>query len=126
MLTIVDNQLIKCISSNLKNAYAEFSSTHQLSSIFVSSIKKNLFSPFIMGYIFASMAVLTLILSLNNLFLHYYFFLQYTLATDAFQLGYTEDGHCKGDVEPSLPQPQRLVWNIPAEVGMLGKMCVSD
>ncbi|KAL3987625.1 LOW QUALITY PROTEIN: hypothetical protein ACER0C_014740 [Sarotherodon galilaeus] len=50
----------------------------------------------------------------------------YTLATDAFQLGYTEDGHCKGEVEPSLPQPQRLVWNIPAEVGMLGKMCVSD
>lgn len=41
---------------------------------------------------------------------------EYTLATDAFQLGYTEDGHCKGDVEPSLPQPQRLVWNIPAEV----------
>uniref|UniRef100_A0A669E6P1 Carnitine palmitoyltransferase 1A2b n=1 Tax=Oreochromis niloticus TaxID=8128 RepID=A0A669E6P1_ORENI len=44
---------------------------------------------------------------------------EYTLATDAFQLGYTEDGHCKGEVEPSLPQPQRLVWNIPAEVGML-------
>lgn len=63
----------------------------------------------------------------NNLFLPCYFFsLQYTLATDAFQLGYTEDGHCKGEVEPSLPQPQRLVWNIPAEVGMLGKMCVSD
>uniref|UniRef100_A0A669CGF7 carnitine O-palmitoyltransferase n=1 Tax=Oreochromis niloticus TaxID=8128 RepID=A0A669CGF7_ORENI len=41
---------------------------------------------------------------------------EYTLATDAFQLGYTEDGHCKGEVEPSLPQPQRLVWNIPAEV----------
>uniref|UniRef100_A0A3Q4H826 Carnitine O-palmitoyltransferase 1, liver isoform-like n=1 Tax=Neolamprologus brichardi TaxID=32507 RepID=A0A3Q4H826_NEOBR len=41
---------------------------------------------------------------------------EYTLATDAFQLGYTEDGHCKGDVEPSLPQPQRLAWNIPAEV----------
>ncbi|CAI5674226.1 unnamed protein product [Oreochromis niloticus] len=40
---------------------------------------------------------------------------EYTLATDAFQLGYTEDGHCKGEVEPSLPQPQRLVWNIPAE-----------
>uniref|UniRef100_A0A3B5AYL5 Carnitine O-palmitoyltransferase 1, liver isoform-like n=1 Tax=Stegastes partitus TaxID=144197 RepID=A0A3B5AYL5_9TELE len=40
----------------------------------------------------------------------------YTLATDAFQLGYTEDGHCKGEVERSLPHPQRLVWDIPSEV----------
>uniref|UniRef100_A0A6Q2XXA7 Carnitine O-palmitoyltransferase n=1 Tax=Esox lucius TaxID=8010 RepID=A0A6Q2XXA7_ESOLU len=30
-------------------------------------------------------------------------------------LGYTEDGHCKGDPHPSLPGPQRLQWNIPAE-----------
>lgn len=42
--------------------------------------------------------------------------LQYTLATDAFQLGYTEDGHCKGDVDRSLPPPQRLAWDIPSEV----------
>ncbi|TMS14766.1 carnitine O-palmitoyltransferase 1, liver isoform [Larimichthys crocea] len=41
---------------------------------------------------------------------------EYTLATDAFQLGYTEDGHCKGDVDRSLPLPQRLVWDIPSEV----------
>ncbi|XP_041867552.1 LOW QUALITY PROTEIN: carnitine O-palmitoyltransferase 1, liver isoform [Melanotaenia boesemani] len=41
---------------------------------------------------------------------------EYTLATDAFQLGYTEDGHCKGEVEHSLPPPQRLVWDIPSEV----------
>lgn len=41
---------------------------------------------------------------------------QYTLATDAFQLGYTEDGHCKGEVDRSLPPPQRLGWEIPAEV----------
>ncbi|KAK2832856.1 hypothetical protein Q5P01_016745 [Channa striata] len=41
---------------------------------------------------------------------------EYTLATDAFQLGYTEDGHCKGEVDRSLPHPQRLVWDIPSEV----------
>lgn len=41
---------------------------------------------------------------------------QYTLATDAFQLGYTENGHCKGEVDRTLPPPQRLVWDIPEEV----------
>ncbi|XP_020507696.1 carnitine O-palmitoyltransferase 1, liver isoform [Labrus bergylta] len=41
---------------------------------------------------------------------------EYTLATDAFQLGYTEDGHCKGDVDRSLPLPQRLTWDISSEV----------
>ncbi|CAL8283413.1 unnamed protein product [Boreogadus saida] len=41
---------------------------------------------------------------------------EYTLATDAFQLGYTEDGHCKGEVDRSLPHPQRLLWDIPSEV----------
>ncbi|XP_047214947.1 carnitine O-palmitoyltransferase 1, liver isoform-like isoform X2 [Girardinichthys multiradiatus] len=41
---------------------------------------------------------------------------EYTLATDAFQLGYTEDGHCKGEVELSLPPPQRLVWEISPEI----------
>ncbi|XP_024920583.1 carnitine O-palmitoyltransferase 1, liver isoform isoform X2 [Cynoglossus semilaevis] len=41
---------------------------------------------------------------------------EYTLATDAFQLGYIEDGHCKGDVDRSLPYPQRLFWDIPSEV----------
>lgn len=41
---------------------------------------------------------------------------EYTLATDAFQLGYTEDGHCKGDVDRSLPLPQKLTWDIPTEV----------
>uniref|UniRef100_A0A8C5HL91 carnitine O-palmitoyltransferase n=1 Tax=Gouania willdenowi TaxID=441366 RepID=A0A8C5HL91_GOUWI len=40
---------------------------------------------------------------------------EYTLATDAFQLGYTEDGHCRGEVDRSLPHPQRLVWDIPSE-----------
>ncbi|XP_063047083.1 carnitine O-palmitoyltransferase 1, liver isoform [Engraulis encrasicolus] len=41
---------------------------------------------------------------------------EYTLATDAFQLGYTTDGNCRGEVERSLPPPQRLSWEIPAEV----------
>uniref|UniRef100_A0A665VFD6 carnitine O-palmitoyltransferase n=2 Tax=Echeneis naucrates TaxID=173247 RepID=A0A665VFD6_ECHNA len=41
---------------------------------------------------------------------------EYTLATDAFQLGYTEDGHCKGEVDRMLPRPQRLLWDIPSEV----------
>ncbi|KAM7372639.1 hypothetical protein PAMP_009792 [Pampus punctatissimus] len=40
---------------------------------------------------------------------------EYTLATDAFQLGYTEDGHCKGEVDRSLYYPQRLAWDIPSE-----------
>uniref|UniRef100_A0A3Q0RYA6 Choline/carnitine acyltransferase domain-containing protein n=1 Tax=Amphilophus citrinellus TaxID=61819 RepID=A0A3Q0RYA6_AMPCI len=51
---------------------------------------------------------------------------EYTLATDAFQLGYTEDGHCKGEVEPSLPRPQRLVWDIGSEVWRLIKIYVRD
>uniref|UniRef100_A0A674PGK5 carnitine O-palmitoyltransferase n=1 Tax=Takifugu rubripes TaxID=31033 RepID=A0A674PGK5_TAKRU len=44
---------------------------------------------------------------------------EYTLATDAFHLGYTEDGHCKGEVEPLLPHPQRLLWDIPLECSSL-------
>ncbi|MEE6482683.1 hypothetical protein FKM82_013316 [Ascaphus truei] len=37
------------------------------------------------------------------------------LATDCFQLGYNEDGHCKGQVDSTLPAPQRLQWEIPSE-----------
>ncbi|XP_069047891.1 carnitine O-palmitoyltransferase 1, liver isoform-like isoform X2 [Lepisosteus oculatus] len=40
---------------------------------------------------------------------------EYVLATDCFQLGYSEDGFCKGEVDPTLPAPQRLSWDIPAE-----------
>ncbi|XP_066564806.1 carnitine O-palmitoyltransferase 1, liver isoform isoform X2 [Amia ocellicauda] len=40
---------------------------------------------------------------------------EYVLATDSFQLGYNEEGHCKGDIDPTLPQPQRLTWDIPEE-----------
>lgn len=42
--------------------------------------------------------------------------LQYVLATDCFHLGYTEEGHCKGDVNKGLPYPTRLQWQIPKEV----------
>ncbi|VTJ51194.1 Hypothetical predicted protein [Marmota monax] len=38
---------------------------------------------------------------------------EYVIATDCFQLGYTEDGHCKGDPNPSIPCPTRLQWDIP-------------
>uniref|UniRef100_A0A8C1J4R2 carnitine O-palmitoyltransferase n=1 Tax=Cyprinus carpio TaxID=7962 RepID=A0A8C1J4R2_CYPCA len=40
---------------------------------------------------------------------------EYVMTTDCFQLGYTEEGHCKGDVASSLPPPTRLTWDIPAE-----------
>uniref|UniRef100_A0AAQ4RVY7 Carnitine O-palmitoyltransferase 1, muscle isoform n=1 Tax=Gasterosteus aculeatus aculeatus TaxID=481459 RepID=A0AAQ4RVY7_GASAC len=40
---------------------------------------------------------------------------EYVLATDCFHLGYTEEGHCKGDVNKGLPHPSRLQWQIPNE-----------
>uniref|UniRef100_A0A3P8RAB2 Carnitine O-palmitoyltransferase 1, muscle isoform n=1 Tax=Astatotilapia calliptera TaxID=8154 RepID=A0A3P8RAB2_ASTCA len=40
---------------------------------------------------------------------------EYILATDCFHLGYTEEGHCKGDVNKNLPHPTRLQWQIPNE-----------
>nr|XP_057917358.1 carnitine O-palmitoyltransferase 1, liver isoform-like isoform X2 [Doryrhamphus excisus] len=40
---------------------------------------------------------------------------EYVLATDCFQLGYNGEGHCKGDVDPSLAGPQKLNWEIPPE-----------
>lgn len=40
---------------------------------------------------------------------------EYVLATDCFHLGYTEEGHCKGDVNRGLPTPTRLQWQISAE-----------
>ncbi|XP_073800684.1 carnitine O-palmitoyltransferase 1, liver isoform isoform X2 [Danio rerio] len=41
---------------------------------------------------------------------------EFTLATDTFHLGYNSDGNCRGDVDHSLPHPQRLSWDIPFEV----------
>uniref|UniRef100_A0A8C2DFA9 carnitine O-palmitoyltransferase n=1 Tax=Cyprinus carpio TaxID=7962 RepID=A0A8C2DFA9_CYPCA len=43
---------------------------------------------------------------------------EFTLATDAFHLGYTADGNCKGEIEHFLPPPQRLSWDIPLQVQM--------
>ncbi|XP_053417306.1 carnitine O-palmitoyltransferase 1, liver isoform [Nycticebus coucang] len=40
---------------------------------------------------------------------------EYVMATDSFQLGYAEDGHCKGDTNTSIPYPTRLQWDIPEE-----------
>uniref|UniRef100_A0A4W6ENZ7 carnitine O-palmitoyltransferase n=1 Tax=Lates calcarifer TaxID=8187 RepID=A0A4W6ENZ7_LATCA len=51
---------------------------------------------------------------------------EYTLATDAFQLGYTEDGHCKGEVDRSLPHPQRLLWDIPSEAQVHSSLAVAQ
>ncbi|MGH0138740.1 UNVERIFIED_CONTAM: hypothetical protein FKN15_017567 [Acipenser sinensis] len=39
----------------------------------------------------------------------------HVLSTDSFQLGYEEDGHCKGSTNPNVPGPQRLQWEIPEE-----------
>ncbi|XP_072277910.1 carnitine O-palmitoyltransferase 1, liver isoform isoform X1 [Pyxicephalus adspersus] len=40
---------------------------------------------------------------------------EYTMATDKLELGYQEDGHCKGETNPSIPPPSRLQWDIPEE-----------
>ncbi|XP_036618924.1 carnitine O-palmitoyltransferase 1, liver isoform [Trichosurus vulpecula] len=40
---------------------------------------------------------------------------EYVISTDCFQLGYTEDGHCKGDTNPNIPCPTKLQWDIPEE-----------
>ncbi|XP_041093469.1 carnitine O-palmitoyltransferase 1, liver isoform-like [Polyodon spathula] len=40
---------------------------------------------------------------------------EFVLAVDSFQLGYNEEGHCKGAVDPSIRPPQRLSWDIPKE-----------
>lgn len=42
---------------------------------------------------------------------------QSMLATDQFQLGYCDGGHCHGVPNTDLSPPQRLVWDIPEEVG---------
>ncbi|XP_015665701.1 carnitine O-palmitoyltransferase 1, brain isoform [Protobothrops mucrosquamatus] len=40
---------------------------------------------------------------------------EYTLATDSFQLGYDDDGNCKGKMDPDVPPPQKLEWEISPE-----------
>ncbi|KAG8576508.1 hypothetical protein GDO81_009887 [Engystomops pustulosus] len=38
---------------------------------------------------------------------------EFMLATDCFELGYTESGNCRGDPLFTLPPPYRLQWEIP-------------
>ncbi|XP_066579830.1 carnitine O-palmitoyltransferase 1, muscle isoform isoform X1 [Amia ocellicauda] len=40
---------------------------------------------------------------------------EYVLGTDSFQLGYTDDGHCKGEMNMNLTPPSKLQWDIPQE-----------
>uniref|UniRef100_A0A671RCQ3 Carnitine O-palmitoyltransferase 1, liver isoform-like n=1 Tax=Sinocyclocheilus anshuiensis TaxID=1608454 RepID=A0A671RCQ3_9TELE len=40
---------------------------------------------------------------------------EHVLSSDPVRLGYTEDGHCKGNPHPNLLGPQRLQWDIPEE-----------
>ncbi|NXU54117.1 CPT1A palmitoyltransferase, partial [Turnix velox] len=37
------------------------------------------------------------------------------MATEWLELGYSEDGHCKGDTNQNIPIPTRLQWEIPVE-----------
>uniref|UniRef100_A0A2K6TP11 carnitine O-palmitoyltransferase n=1 Tax=Saimiri boliviensis boliviensis TaxID=39432 RepID=A0A2K6TP11_SAIBB len=48
---------------------------------------------------------------------------EYVLSTDSLQMGYAEDGHCKGDTNPNIPYPTRLQWDIPGED--MGKFCLT-
>uniref|UniRef100_A0A8C5L6C7 Carnitine O-palmitoyltransferase 1, muscle isoform n=1 Tax=Jaculus jaculus TaxID=51337 RepID=A0A8C5L6C7_JACJA len=40
---------------------------------------------------------------------------EFVMATDVYQLCYTEDGHCRGDTNSNIPSPTRLQWDIPEE-----------
>ncbi|XP_040452496.1 carnitine O-palmitoyltransferase 1, muscle isoform [Falco naumanni] len=40
---------------------------------------------------------------------------EFALATEKFQLGYTDRGHCRGEPNTQLAPPQRLQWDIPQE-----------
>ncbi|XP_030057166.1 LOW QUALITY PROTEIN: carnitine O-palmitoyltransferase 1, liver isoform [Microcaecilia unicolor] len=44
---------------------------------------------------------------------------EYVMATDNFQLGYSKDGHCKGETNPNIPLPSRLQWDIAEECHMI-------
>uniref|UniRef100_A0A8D0GVE5 carnitine O-palmitoyltransferase n=1 Tax=Sphenodon punctatus TaxID=8508 RepID=A0A8D0GVE5_SPHPU len=41
------------------------------------------------------------------------------MSIDYLELGYEDDGHCKGDVVPNIPFPTRLQWEIPEEVSVI-------
>ncbi|KAF4790207.1 Carnitine O-palmitoyltransferase 1, liver isoform [Turdus rufiventris] len=37
------------------------------------------------------------------------------MATEYLELGYSVDGHCRGDTNPNIPVPTKLQWEIPEE-----------
>uniref|UniRef100_A0A673G845 Carnitine palmitoyltransferase 1Cb n=1 Tax=Sinocyclocheilus rhinocerous TaxID=307959 RepID=A0A673G845_9TELE len=53
-------------------------------------------------------------------------YISLTLATDAFHLGYTADGNCRGEIESSLPPPQCLSWDIPLETQVSESLAVAQ
>ncbi|XP_049431266.1 carnitine O-palmitoyltransferase 1, liver isoform isoform X2 [Epinephelus fuscoguttatus] len=40
---------------------------------------------------------------------------EHVLSMDPVKLGYTEEGHCRGEPHPNLPGPQRLSWDLSTE-----------
>uniref|UniRef100_A0A8C7IMP3 carnitine O-palmitoyltransferase n=1 Tax=Oncorhynchus kisutch TaxID=8019 RepID=A0A8C7IMP3_ONCKI len=50
---------------------------------------------------------------------------EHVLSMDPVKLGYTEEGHCKGNPHPSLPGPQRLQWNIPCQTAIASSLMVA-
>uniref|UniRef100_A0A673G697 Carnitine palmitoyltransferase 1Cb n=1 Tax=Sinocyclocheilus rhinocerous TaxID=307959 RepID=A0A673G697_9TELE len=45
---------------------------------------------------------------------------------NAFHLGYTADGNCRGEIESSLPPPQCLSWDIPLETQVSESLAVAQ
>lgn len=41
---------------------------------------------------------------------------QNVMATEYLELGYSDDGHCKGETNQNIPIPTKLQWEIPEEV----------
>lgn len=52
----------------------------------------------------------------ENVILKTYLSSQNVMATEYLELGYLEDGHCKGDTNQNIPIPTKLQWEIPEEV----------
>ncbi|NXL87372.1 CPT1A palmitoyltransferase, partial [Alectura lathami] len=40
---------------------------------------------------------------------------EHAMTIDYLELGYTEDGHCKGETNQNIPVPTKLQWEIPEE-----------
>lgn len=65
-----------------------------------------------------------LILQLSLIHAIYVCVSQWAMATECFQLGYNAEGHCKGEADPSIPEPQKLNWEIPPEVSRTIDECL--